>query len=132
MRVVKTQCPRVDSPCPQLPKFERGQKSAFCGLCQTQVHNLSAMSTAERACLLGAAGPMCVRYSMLLPAAAMLLASGAAMAQDSEENEDTARMDTVEVTGGGIGRVTETVYLESEESDDAWMDEGQPVPQPST
>ncbi len=122
MPIVHTQCPRISSPCPQLPTFARGQKSTFCNLCQTRVHNLSAMSAVERERLLNGGGPLCVRYSMLLPAAAMLLASSAANAQDADENEDTARLDTVEVTGGGIGRVTELVFLESEKADDAWMD----------
>lgn len=121
MPIVHTQCPRITSPCPQLPTFARGQKSTFCNLCQTRVHNLSALSAKEREQLLAGGGPLCVRYSMLLPAAAMLLASSAATAQDNVE-EGTAKLETVEVTGGGIGRVTDLVFLESEETDDAWMD----------
>jgi hypothetical protein len=46
-----------------LPTFARGQKSTFCDLCQTRVHNLSAMSAGERERLLGGTGPICVRYS---------------------------------------------------------------------
>ncbi|HWS27798.1 MAG TPA: hypothetical protein VN259_14650 [Xanthomonadales bacterium] len=122
MARVLTECPRVSSPCPQLPSFARGQKSVFCDLCQKRVHNLSAMTARERESLLAGGGPLCVRYAYLLPAAALLLASQSALAQDSEE-DDVAQMERVEVTGGGIGGVNDLVFLESEEGDDAWMDE---------
>ena len=122
MARVLTECPRVSSPCPQLPSFARGQKSVFCDLCQKRVHNLSAMNPRERESLLAGGGPLCVRYAYLLPAAALLLASQSALAQDSEE-DDVAQMERVEVTGGGIGGVNDLVFLESEEGDDAWMDE---------
>ena len=122
MGKVLTQCPRVSSPCPQLPSFARGQKSVFCDLCQKRVHNLSAMTARERESLLAGGGPLCVRYAYLLPAAALLLASQSALAQDSED-DDVAQMERVEVTGGGIGGVNDLVFLESEEGDDAWMDE---------
>jgi len=81
MARVLTECPRVSSPCPQLPTFARGQKSVFCDLCQKRVHNLSAMSARERESLLADSGPLCVRYAYLLPAAALLLASQSALAQ---------------------------------------------------
>ena len=122
MARVLTECPRVSSPCPQLPSFARGQKSVFCDLCQKRVHNLSAMTARERESLLAGGGPLCVRYAYLLPAAALLLASQSALAQDSED-DDVAQMDRVEVTGGGIGGVNDLVFLESEEGDDAWMNE---------
>ena len=122
MARVLTECPRVSSPCPQLPSFARGQKSVFCDLCQKRVHNLSAMTARERESLLAGGGPLCVRYAYLLPAAALLLASQSALAQDSED-DDVAQMERVEVTGGGIGGVNDLVFLESEEGDDAWMDE---------
>ena len=59
---------------------------------------------------------------VMMLAAALLLASQSALAQDSEE-DDVAQMERVEVTGGGIGGVNDLVFLESEEGDDAWMDE---------
>ena len=74
MAIIHTQCPRIESPCAQLPAFAPGQKSAFCDLCQKRVHNLSAMSARERAALLAGGGPLCVRYARLIPAAALLLA----------------------------------------------------------
>ena len=127
MARVLTECPRVSSPCPQLPTFARGQKSVFCDLCQKRVHNLSAMTTRERESLLADSGPLCVRYAYLLPAAALLLASQSALAQDSE-GDDIAQLERVEVTGGGRGGVNDLVFLESEEGDDAWMDESRQPP----
>lgn len=124
MAKVLTQCPRVTSPCPRPPEFARGEKSVFCGLCQTRVHNLSAMSASERAALLSRGGPLCVRYSHFLPAAALLVASGAALAQDSVDQAPQMEMETVEV-GGATLAVSDLVFLESEEGDDAWMDESQ-------
>ena len=122
MAKVLTQCPRVTSPCPRPPEFARGEKSVFCGLCQTRVHNLSAMSAAERASLLAGGGPLCVRYSHFLPAAALLVASATALAQDSADQESQMEMETV-VVGGAASVVSDLVFLESEEGDDAWMDE---------
>ena len=123
MARVLTQCPRVTSACPQVPAFARGEKSVFCDLCQKRVHNLSAMTARERESLLAGGGPLCVRYAYLLPAAALLLASQSALAQDDTGEDDVAQLERVEVTGGGIGGVNDLVFLESEESDDAWMDE---------
>lgn len=125
MPIIHTQCPRIESPCAQLPAFAPGQKSTFCDLCQKRVHNLSAMTTRERAALLAGGGPLCVRYARLIPAAALLLASHGAMAQDSEE--EGSQMEVVEITGGGIRTVTEPMFLQSETEDDAWMD---PPPAP--
>lgn len=125
MAIIHTQCPRIESPCAQLPAFAPGQKSTFCDLCQKRVHNLSAMSARERAALLGAGGPLCVRYVHLIPAAALLLASHGALAQDVEG--DSEQMEVVMV--GGASTVMEPVFLESEVEDDAWMDPEPPAPE---
>lgn len=127
MAIIHTRCPRIESPCAQLPAFAPGQKSAFCDLCQKRVHNLSAMSARERAALLAGGGPLCVRYARLIPAAALLLASQAGLAQDSED--EAPQMDIIEVTGGGIRVAMEPVFLESEVEDDAWMDPEPPAPE---
>ena len=123
MPVIHTHCPRVTSPCRQLPAFSPGQKSVFCELCQTRVHNLSAMSARERAALAGT-GPLCVRYVRWLPAAALLLASQGALTQDDASAD---QMERVVVTGGGTRGATEPVFLASEVEDDVWMD---PEPAP--
>lgn len=120
MARVLTQCPRVISACPQVPAFARGEKSVFCDLCQKRVHNLSAMSATERDALMARGGPLCVRYAYLVPAAALLFASHSALAQD---NADVEEMLEVVVVGGGVAEVRDMVFLESEETDDAWMDE---------
>lgn len=125
MAIIHTQCPRIESPCAQLPAFAPGQKSTFCDLCQKRVHNLSAMTGRERAALLGSGGPLCVRYARLIPAAALLLASQGALAQDVEG--DSEQMEVVMV--GGASTVMEPVFLESEVEDDAWMDPEPPAPE---
>lgn len=125
MAIIHTQCPRIESPCAQLPAFAPGQKSTFCDLCQKRVHNLSAMTARERAALLGSGGPLCVRYARLIPAAALLLASQGALAQDVEG--DSEQMEVVMV--GGASTVMEPVFLESEVEDDAWMDPEPPAPE---
>lgn len=121
MAIVRTRCPRVTSPCTQLPAFAPGQKSAFCELCQTRVHNLSALNARERTALLAGGQSLCVRYSHLVPAVALLAASQVALAQDTDD--ESAQMESVVVVGGGSVGVLDSVFLESEEEDDAWMDE---------
>lgn len=125
MAIIHTRCPRIESPCAQLPAFASGQKSTFCDLCQKRVHNLSAMSARERAALLGSGQPLCVRYVHLIPAAALLMASQGLQAQDVEG--DTEQMEVVLV--GGASTVMEPVFLESEVEDDAWMDPEPPAPE---
>lgn len=126
MPTIHTQCPRIELPCAQLPAFAPGQKSAFCDLCQKRVHNLSAMTSRERAALLAGGESLCVRYARLIPAAALLLASHGLSAQDSE---DEGELEVIQVTGGGIRVAMEPVFLESEVEDDAWMDPEPPVPE---
>ena len=96
MPTIHTQCPRIESPCAQLPAFAPGQKSAFCDLCQKRVHNLSAMTSREGAALLAGGESLCVRYARLIPAAALLLASHGLPAQDSE---DEGELEVIQVTG---------------------------------
>ena len=126
MPTIHTQCPRIELPCAQLPAFAPGQKSAFCDLCQKRVHNLSAMTSRERASLLAGGESLCVRYARLIPAAALLLASHGLSAQDSE---DEGELEVIQVTGGGIRVTMEPVFLESEVEDDAWMDPEPPAPE---
>ena len=111
---IATLCPRIDAPCRQLPKFEWGQKRAFCDLCGKHVHNLSAMTRPEQDQLFISQAAPCIRYARLIPAAVMLIAtSGSILAQESAEQ--TEDLDEIVVTGGRIrGPVLETIFLQSE------------------
>lgn len=130
MARIHTLCPRIESPCTQLPKFAPGQKSAFCDLCSKHVHNLSALTAGERRSLLEREAHPCVRYARWLPVAALVaVGSMNAAAQesagtDAQENSDNVAMEMVEVTGGGIRGVADLVFLESEvEGDESWLDD---------
>ena len=117
-----TRCPRIASPCELLPAFERGQKLAFCGLCQKNVHNWNALSVGERARLLADQATPCVRYAMWVPLGAALLL-GTAQAQDSDET--APNMDVVVIAAGRIIRTEPEieVFLESDAASDEWLDE---------
>jgi hypothetical protein len=116
---IRTQVPQIQDPCPTLPHFELGQKLAHCELCNKSVHNLSAMTACERQAVLSQP-KSCVRYAMALPAALML--SQAAIAQDVVLEE---ALETVLVTGGGRGPQLESVFLQTENFDEA-LDEAKP------
>ena len=121
-KTVATMCPTIAAPCPQLPKFDWGQKNAFCNLCGKHVHNLSAMTRAEQDHLLHSQASPCVRYARLIPVAVLLLAtSGAILAQ---ENTDDAELGPVQITGGRIrGSSLEPMFLQSELDADTPLDE---------
>ena len=112
---IATMCPRIDAPCQQLPKFEWGQKRAFCDLCGKNVHNLSAMTPAEQDRLFEVQGSPCIRYARLIPAAVMLLASANPIFAQ-ETTEQMEELDEVVVTGGGMrrGPSLEPMFLQSE------------------
>lgn len=113
--------PLIDSPCPRLPEVAPDAPSAWCALCRTTVHNLSALTDAQAQTLLSQPGPVCVIYRVsrrhlaALTAGALLLAGGA-WAQEVVVDEQEV-LDEVVVTGGGPRRPIpplETVFLEEE------------------
>ena len=110
---IATMCSRIDAPCQQLPKFEWGQKRAFCDLCGKHVHNLSAMTRAEQDHLFNSQASPCIRYARLIPVAVLLLAtSGAILAQDTPDSEN---LGPIEVLGGRRnGPILEPMFLQSE------------------
>jgi hypothetical protein len=126
---IATMCPRIDTPCQQLPKFEWGQKRAFCDLCGKHVHNLSAMTRAEQDRLFETQAHPCIRYARLIPAAVLLLASsGPILAQDSAEQVE--ELDEIVVTGGGPrGPRLEAIFLQSELDTNTALDETSPAEQ---
>lgn len=119
---VATMCPTIAAPCPQLPKFDWGQKNAFCNLCGKHVHNLSAMTRAEQDNLLHSQASPCIRYARLIPVAVLLLAtSGAILAQDTPDSEN---LGPIEVLGGRrSGPILEPMFLQSELDADTPLDE---------
>lgn len=122
MSVERVLCPRITSPCTQKLEFARGQRTAFCGLCQKNVHNISAMSASERAQLWVREQVPCIRYVALVPVAALALAATA----QADEIEVTS-LEPVEVEAtvivGGIGAPAEEIFLVSEGVDEPWLDE---------
>ena len=124
---IATLCPRIDTPCQQLPNFEWGQKRAFCDLCGKHVHNLSAMTRREQDQLFVSQANPCIRYARLIPATVMLIAtSGSILAQESAEQ--TEDLGEIVVTGGGIrGPGLETIFLQSELDVDTSLDDANTV-----
>lgn len=103
-------CPTIPSPCQSLPDFERGQKVAFCSICQTNVHNFSALAESERRSLLRSSKALCARYALIIPA--LLLGTATPIiAQDSAEED--REMDTITITGGRVAPL-ELAFQESE------------------
>jgi hypothetical protein len=72
--------PVIDSPCPLRWKSMPSSGMDFCGQCQRRVHNLDAMSDAERTTFFAScAGDVCVAYTVKRPRA-MIGAIGLGMA----------------------------------------------------
>ncbi len=123
MSVERVHCPRITSPCTQKLEFTRGQRTAFCGLCQKNVHNISAMSAPERAQLWARKQTPCVRYVRLIPAAVVVLSSVGVSASGAAESEISEEpMEWVEV-GGVSGAPTEEIFLVSEDVEEHWLDD---------
>ena len=57
--------PKIDSPCPlRMPTLPTAQKN-FCTRCERKVHDLSAMTEAERGAFLAScSGKVCVAYAL--------------------------------------------------------------------
>ena len=122
---IATLCPRIDTPCQQLPNFEWGQKRAFCDLCGKHVHNLSALTRREQDQLFVTQANPCIRYARLIPAAVMLIAtSGSILAQ---ENTDEEVLQPVQVMGGRRGRTLEPMFLQSELDTETALDDSSTV-----
>ena len=111
---IATMCPRIEAPCQQLPKFEWGQKSAFCDLCGKHVHNLSALTPAEQNRLFETQASPCIRYARLIPAAVMLLASTSPIFAQETAEQDEELSEVVVTGGGGRGPRLEPMFLQSE------------------
>lgn len=124
MARIHTRCPRILSPCPQPPAFAAGVKSLHCDLCQKTVHNLSAMTAAERDALYRTGGSACVRYARWMPLALALATGGVAAAELNDAPAGDSQDALMEViVGGAVAGEWQSVFLESEpESEDEWLD----------
>ena len=109
-------CPVIDSPCSTPPTFARGQVGTFCSGCQKTMYNLSAMTAPAQTQLLTANDALCVRYRKILPVAAFALAVSS-LANSGEPIPPPpvgeAAMEEI-VVGGGVSRILEPLFLESE------------------
>lgn len=129
MARIHTRCPRILSPCPQPPTFTAGVKSLHCVVCQKTVHNLSAMTAAERHALQASGGSACVRYARWMPLAMVLVSGAVAAADTAGAQADDAQDEMSEVmVGGAILDEWQSVFLETEiESEDDWLDADSPA-----
>ena len=109
-------------PCPKLPTFAEGAVRSHCASCGHDVHLLDPARPQQLAALRGFRGALCVAYAVSTP---VLLSGDSALAQSIDSDDETALMETIEITGGGIGRR----QLESlfEELVEPWPGESAPV-----
>ncbi|MEZ5957144.1 MAG: hypothetical protein R3C27_08055 [Hyphomonadaceae bacterium] len=124
--------PKIQRPCPYKNDLASIIDGDVCRVCVRKVHDLNAMSTAERAAFLSAcAGEVCVSYSLrpTIIAAAMTIALPAA-AQDYEVQEETV------LVGGFNAAKVEYIAdhnaLETPEAPVIYEDEGAPQLENST
>jgi hypothetical protein len=112
----------IASPCPKLPTFADGAVRSHCPGCDIEVHLLDPARPQQLAALRGFRGALCVAYAVSAP---VLLSGDPAQAQAIDNDDETVAMETVEITGGGIGRR----QLESlfEELVEPWPSEAVPV-----
>ena len=113
----------IASPCPKLPTFADGAVRSHCPGCGHEVHLLDPARPQQLAALRGFRGALCVAYAVSAP---VLLSGNPAQAQAIDSDDETALMETIEITGGGIGRR----QLESlfEELVEPWPGEAEPAP----
>lgn len=112
--------PRIQSPCPYKDQLGEVMQGDFCRMCERQVHDITAMSDAERIALVsGCKDEICVSYSLTaktaLAAAALGAAFGmpaAAAAQDaSAAVEDEAY--SMEIIVGGLKAPKDVAWVEA-------------------
>lgn len=118
MTIDSRSCPRIEDPCLRPPVFARGQKQAFCSICQKHVHNLAALTPREQSTVLSQSGELCVRYRRLLPIAVVLLASTVSAGEGNSQAPplDANEAELVELVVGAISvdAALEPVFIESE------------------
>jgi hypothetical protein len=108
--------PKIQGPCPYKDNIAAYMKGGTCGLCQRQVHDLTAMSDAERTTFLaGCSGEVCVSYRFPLRAAAAAVLSIAAfaapMAAAAQQFDDT------EIIVGAITDPSNVEYISDDKTD---------------
>lgn len=112
--------PRIQSPCPYKDRLGEVMQGDFCRMCERQVHDITAMSDAERIALVaGCKDEICVSYSLTaktaLAAAALGAAFGmpaAAAAQDaSAAVEDESY--SMEIIVGGLKAPKDVAWVEA-------------------
>jgi hypothetical protein len=84
-----------------VPVFADGAVRSHCASCGHDVHLLDPARPQQLAALRGFRGALCVAYAVSTP---VLLSGDQAQAQSIDSDDETVMMETVEITGGGIGR----------------------------
>ena len=109
--------PRIVRPCPALADLDAAMDGSFCRLCKKTVHDLDAMSAAERCgLLLATRREVCVRYRLpaALAATAMAVAALPVAAQTqtppaapvAADAPQPAPQDFQDIIVGGARRLT--------------------------
>lgn len=118
--------PRIQSPCPYKDRLGEVMVGDSCGKCHRQVHDISAMSDAQRMALVaGCKDEICVSYSVVaktaLAAAAMSAALGMPVAAAAETVAATESLDAAEnpdeymdvIIVGGLKTPKKTVWIDT-------------------
>lgn len=72
--------PKIQSPCPYKGKLSDIVDDNICRLCHREVHDITAMSTADRHALVaGCSGEICVSYRLVAKSAIAAAALGASL-----------------------------------------------------
>jgi hypothetical protein len=117
--------PRIQSPCPYKNNLDAIMAGSACGMCHRQVHDITALSDAERLALVaGCKDEICVSYRVtaktVLAAATLgagfgmsgaVAAQPAADAQSLEAVEDPN--DYMEIIVGGLKEPKKTVWVDT-------------------
>lgn len=112
--------PRIQSPCPYKDQLGEVMQGDFCRMCERQVHDITAMSDAERLALVaGCKDEICVSFSLTaktaLAAAALGAAFGmpaAAAAQDAAPAAEDESY-SMEIIVGGLKAPKDVAWVET-------------------
>jgi predicted Fe-S protein YdhL (DUF1289 family) len=111
--------PVVQSPCPYKANLAAVMEGDQCRMCQREVHDITAMSDAERDAFLAAcSGEVCVKYEFRMPRRAAALALGAAAvamplplaAQDAPVPDEA--YEEIEILVGGLTHLDKVEFIE--------------------
>lgn len=114
--------PKIERPCPYKANLVAVMDGGMCRMCKREVHDITAMSDAERFAFLDACeGEVCVSYSVIAKPALAVLAAGAmlsalpAAAQETapQASEDNS-LDDMQIIVGGLRKPKQAKWVKHE------------------